>query len=99
MKHVTPREAHTLMQNDVPYIDVRSTVEFANGHPAGAVNIPLVEPDERTGMMSPNPDFIRVVQATYGVDTPLLIGCQVGGRSIRAAQMLESAGVHDVSNV
>jgi hypothetical protein len=29
----------------------------------------------------------------------LLIGCQVGGRSMRAAQMLESFGFSDVTNV
>jgi hypothetical protein len=31
--------------------------------------------------------------------TKLLIGCQVGGRSMRAAAMLESFGFTDVSNV
>ena len=39
--------------------------EFDSGHPAGAVNVPLFEPDEDTGQMTPNPDFVRVMQATF----------------------------------
>ena len=31
------------------YVDVRSTPEFADGHPAGAANVPIFEPDEDTG--------------------------------------------------
>jgi hypothetical protein len=59
------------------------------GHPAGAVNIPLIDRDPRSGQMMPNPDFMQIMQANYPVDTKLLIGCQVGGRSMRA-QMLEA---------
>jgi hypothetical protein len=39
------------------------------------------------------------MQAIFPADAPLLIGCQVGGRSMRAAQMLESFGFSAVSNV
>ena len=49
--------------------------------------------------MVPNPDFVRVMQAAFPADSPLLVGCQVGGRSMRAAQMLESFGFANVSNV
>ena len=87
------------MQQGVTYVDVRSTLEFEQGHPAGALNVPLFEPDEATGQMQPNPDFVRVMQATFPPETRLLMGCQAGGRSMRAAQMLESFGFQDVSNV
>ncbi len=98
-KHATVTEAHTLQAKGHVYVDVRSTREFDQGHPAGAVNIPLLEPDPATGMMQPNPDFIRVMQATFPPETRLLIGCQAGGRSLRAAQMLETFGFDDVTNV
>jgi rhodanese-related sulfurtransferase len=98
-KHVSVTEAHQLIQQGHTYVDVRSTVEFAQAHPAGAVNVPLIEPDEVSGQMQPNPDFIRVMQASFPADAKLLIGCQVGGRSMRAAQMLEAFGFHDVTNV
>jgi rhodanese-related sulfurtransferase len=99
MKHVTVTEAHDLQSQGHVYVDVRSTREFAMGHPKGAVNVPLLEADPATGQMTPNPDFARVMQATFAPDTRLLIGCQAGGRSVRAAQMLEAFGYGDVSNV
>jgi rhodanese-related sulfurtransferase len=98
-KHVSVTDARRLQEEGYTYVDVRSTREFAAGHPAGAVNVPLIEPDEDTGQMMPNPDFVRVMQAIFPPDAKLLIGCQVGGRSMRAAQMLESFGFADVSNV
>jgi rhodanese-related sulfurtransferase len=99
MKHVSVSEAHTLQQQGSTYVDVRSTEEYADGHPAGAVNVPLFEPDEDTGEMQPNADFARVMKGVFATDAPLLIGCQMGGRSMRAAQMLESFGFTNVSNV
>ena len=98
-KNVSVSEAHTLQQAGATYVDVRSSGEYAAGHPAGAVNVPLLERDEHTGQMQPNPDFARVMQANFPADASLLIGCQVGGRSARAAQMLEAFGFADVSNV
>lgn len=99
MKHATVSEAHDLQQHGHTYVDVRSTVEFAQGHPAGAVNVPLLEPDERTGQMAPNPDFMRVMTTVFPRDAKVLLGCQSGGRSMRAAMMLEASGFSDVTNV
>lgn len=98
-KDVSVTEARALQQQGHVYVDVRSTGEFAQGHPAGAVNVPLLEPDEDTGQMAPNPDFVRVMQANFPRDSRLLVGCMVGGRSMRAAQMLEAFGYGDVTNV
>lgn len=92
-------DAHALQQQGYVYIDVRSTGEFLAGHPAEAVNVPLIEPDPDTGQPTPNPDFVRVLQGVFGTDAKLLIGCQVGGRSMRAAQMLRAMGFTDVINV
>jgi rhodanese-related sulfurtransferase len=100
MKHVSVTEAHTLQQQGYIYLDVRSTMEFAEGHPAGAVNVPLIEPDVETGEMQANPDFVRVIQAHFPADARLLVGCAVGGRSVRAAQILEAmGGFTNVANV
>ena len=98
-KHASVTEARQLQEQGYTYVDVRSTHEFAAGHPAGAVNVPLIEPDEDSGQMMPNPDFLRVMKAVFAPDAKLLVGCQVGGRSLRAAQMLESFGYADVTNV
>ena len=94
IKHVGVQEAHDLQATDgYTYVDVRSVPEYENGHPEGAHNVPLLHRDSQTGQMTPNPDFLAVMQANYGSDAKLLIGCQVGGRSFRAAQILSAAGL------
>lgn len=98
MKHVSVTEAHQLQSAGATYVDVRSTREFGTGHPAGAVNVPLLEPDE-SGQMAQNPDFLRVMKAAFAPDTRLLVGCQAGMRSLKASQMLETFGFTDVTNV
>ncbi|MFH1568754.1 MAG: rhodanese-like domain-containing protein [Gemmatimonadota bacterium] len=79
------------------YIDVRSDGEYRNGHPAGAYNIPVMH-REALGMV-PNPDFLTVVTAHFPQDARLLVGCQSGVRSVRAAEALVAAGYTDVANV
>ena len=100
IKDIDVRQARELQQNEgYTYVDVRSVPEFDGGHPAGARNVPLLHRDPATGQMMPNPEFLAVMQANYGADTRLLIGCQMGGRSARAAQILASAGYTGVCNV
>lgn len=100
IKEITPQQAHDTLKADasVVYIDVRSEREFANGHPAGAVNIPVAFPDPARGMMA-NPDFVSVVEKNFSKDRKIIVGCQAGPRSSAAARMLEQAGFHDVSNM
>ena len=98
-KDVSVTEARALQGSGHTYIDVRSAREFAAGHPAGAINVPLIDADPATGQMAPNPDFVRVIKAAFAADAALLVGCQVGGRSARAAQVLESMGFTNVANV
>src|SRR5689334_18599535 len=95
----SPVEAHEQQQKGATLVDVRSTREYNAGHAAGAVNVPLMEHDEDTGQMAPNPDFIRVMQANFPADAPLLLACQGGGRSARAARMLETFGYKHLTNV
>lgn len=98
-RNVTVQEAHQKQREGYTYVDVRSVPEFEAGHPAGAVNVPLLHRDARTGQMIPNPDFVPEMKANFAPDAKLLIGCQVGGRSAQAAQLLAGLGYRDVSNV
>jgi rhodanese-related sulfurtransferase len=91
--------AHAHQQQGATIVDVRSTSEYAAGHPAGALNVPLLEHDEDTGELVPNPDFVRVMQANFAPDTALLLSCRSGARSMRAAQMLEAFGYASLANV
>ena len=100
LKHVDARTAHELQSNDDhTYVDVRSIPEFENGHPAGARNVPLLNRDRQTGQMRPNPEFLAVMQANYPPESKLLIGCQMGGRSAQAGQVLVTAGYQNIANV
>ena len=100
VKHVGVKDAHTLQTDEgYTYVDVRSTPEYDGGHPAGAFNVPLLNLDPATRQMQPNLDFLAVFKATQATDSKLLIGCQMGGRSARAAEILAAAGYTDVSNV
>lgn len=99
VKQVSVSEAQQLQQQGSTYVDVRSQAEFERGHASGAVNVPLLDRDPGSGQMMPNPDFVRVMQANFAADARLLLGCQVGGRSMRASQMLASFGFTDVANV
>ena len=100
VKDITPQQAHELLtaHPDAIYIDVRTEREFANGHPQGAVNIPVAFPDPARGMMV-NSDFVKVVEASFPREKKIVVGCQAGPRSTAAAGMLEKAGFQDVSNL
>jgi rhodanese-related sulfurtransferase len=90
-KKVSPQEAYALMQaGEYRYLDVRSEPEFEQGHPPGALNVPLMH----KGMMgmSPNDKFLSVVEANFPRDAKLIVGCQAGGRSAKAVAALEQAG-------
>jgi len=100
VKEITPQQAHDSLTADagVVYIDVRTEREFANGHPAGAVNIPVAFPDPARGMIA-NPDFVKVVEANFSRDKKIIVGCQAGPRSTAAARMLDQAGYPGISNM
>ena len=80
------KQAHDILTNDtsVVYIDVRTEREFANGHPQGAVNIPVAFPDPARGMMV-NSDFVKVVEANFPREKKIIVGCQAGPRSTAAS--------------
>lgn len=90
IKRVSPAEAKQLMDEGYVYLDVRSEPEFAAGHPAGAHNVPIMHAGPRG--MTPNPDFLPVVEALYARDARLVVGCRSGQRSMRAAEMMIAAG-------
>jgi rhodanese-related sulfurtransferase len=91
---ISPQEASEKLAEGWTYVDVRTTEEFAAGHPPGAVNVPLMHAGG--GGMTPNPDFLRVMGAAFAKEAKIIVGCKVGGRSLRAAQMLSAAGFTSV---
>jgi rhodanese-related sulfurtransferase len=99
IKYVNVQQAHEQQGEGASYIDVRSIPEFQQGHPAGAFNVPLMHADPATHQMRPNTEFLDVIRANFPTDARLVVGCQMGGRSQKAAEILANAGYHDVANV
>jgi rhodanese-related sulfurtransferase len=95
VKRISPEEARDLMDKEgYAYLDVRSVPEFAAGHPTGAYNIPLLHLGPAG--MTPNPDFLAVVEKSFPRDAPLVVGCKAGGRSAKAGAVLAQAGFTSV---
>ncbi len=98
---ITPPEAHQRLSQDTTgvYLDVRTEAEFQAGHPEHAVNIPVIFFDPAAGRPVPNPHFLTVVEATISKEAPVVVGCQAGVRSQRAAEIMQQAGYTQVSNM
>jgi rhodanese-related sulfurtransferase len=101
VKTINPEQAKQILDNDAAaiYIDVRTENEYTGGHVPAAINIPVVWPDPATRQMKPNPDFVKVVSAHVSKDKKIIVGCQMGGRSQLAAELLDKEGFQDVSNM
>lgn len=98
VESVTPQEAKRLMDEEgYTYLDVRTPEEFQQGHPKGALLIPAFF--RGPGGFEPNPDFLSMAQKHLPKDQRLVVGCQSGGRSARACEMLQSVGYANVLNV
>ena len=101
IRQTTPPEAYATLGREpgAVYLDVRTEQEFEAGHPAGACNVPVVLFDPAGGPGKPNPEFLAVVSRTIPPGTKLLVGCQAGGRSQHACELLARAGYTDLTNV
>jgi len=97
VKQVTPAEADALMKEGWIYLDVRSIPEFEGGHPAGAVNVPLLH--MAGGRMAPNAAFQSVIDGNFAKDAKIVVGCKAGPRSRQAAALLEAAGYSNLVEV
>jgi rhodanese-related sulfurtransferase len=100
IKQQNPPEAYETLNHHpgALYLDVRTEGEFAAGHAAGAINIPVMVA-KGPGQMQLNPEFLDVAEKVLPRDKKLVVGCMAGGRSQRACEMLEEAGFTDLTNV
>ena len=100
IKQAEPPQAHEILKSnpEAIYLDVRTEPEFAQGHPDGAINVPVVF-IKGPGQMELNGEFVEVVAKTLPREKKLVVGCLAGGRSQRACELLEAAGYADLTNV
>jgi rhodanese-related sulfurtransferase len=73
--------------DNIVVLDVRGETEYADGHVAGAVNLPL-------GNMK-DPGSMANIQETDN----LYVHCAGGYRSVIAASLLKRQGIHNLRNV
>lgn len=88
---LSPAEAHAKMKDEgFVYVDVRTEEEFAAGHPEGAYNVPLML--RGAAGMTPNEAFLGVMERVFEKSAPIVVGCKLGNRSLRAAKALLASG-------
>ena len=93
-ERIDVKQAREIMEadKDAVYIDVRTEEEFAEGHPEGAINIPIGTPNPLMQRIDPNADFLDVVRASVPEHTPIVVGCRAGPRAELAANVLSQNG-------
>jgi rhodanese-related sulfurtransferase len=97
--NLTPQQAWAMLQNDASalLVDVRTQMEHTYvGHPIGAVHIPWKEAPS----WEINPYFVaEVSKRVDNPETPILLLCRSGQRSLSAARALEDAGYKHLVNI
>lgn len=96
-RSVTPEEAAQLLGEGYVYVDVRSEPEFEAGHVPGALNVPISH--QGAAGLTPNPEFLAVMQQAFGKGEKLVVGCKAGGRSKKATDQLAQAGFTELSDM
>jgi glyoxylase-like metal-dependent hydrolase (beta-lactamase superfamily II) len=77
--------AETAKRGGIQFVDVRRPAEYANGHAAGALNIPLDRLEREVDRLDPS--------------VPTYVICQSGYRSSLGTSILENAGFKEIYNV
>lgn len=83
------------MEEERPIIDVRPAAMYDAGHIPGAVNLPLVRPED--GSMVPDEEIVQAMEAQgVGPEDDVVLYCQTGYHAALAAQTLAHEGYEDI---
>ncbi len=99
IENLNPQQTWDFLQQNsaAVLIDVRTKMEHLFvGHPQKAIHIPWKEaPDWQQ-----NPNFVaQVRQVATNPNTPILLLCRSGQRSLEAAALLEQSGYTNLINI
>nr|AFK38877.1 unknown [Lotus japonicus] len=94
---VPVRVAHELLLAGHKYLDVRTPEEFDAGHAPGAINIPYMF---KVGSgMTKNSNFVKEASSQFRKEDEIIVGCQLGKRSMMAATDLLASGFTGVTDI
>ena len=95
IKTIESERVEEAQAESVPLVDVRPASMFDAGHIPGAVNVPLVVPED--GSMVPDDQLVAAVEAA-GVQPgdDVVLYCQTGLHAGLAADTLAKSGFTDV---
>ncbi len=80
---------------NIPLIDVRPAIMYEQGHIPGALNVPLVNPED--GSMIPDESLIAAIKkAGVKPDDDVVLYCQTGLHAGLAADTLAKEGFTDI---
>ncbi len=99
IENLNPTQSWQFMQDNpaAVMVDVRTAIEHSFvGHPPGALPIAW---KEFPGMRLNEAFVEHVKQAVPDMDTPLLLLCRSGQRSVDAAKALEAEGYRHLINI
>lgn len=86
-KNVNVKEAQTLINDSAFVLDVRSRLEFSNGHIDNASNIDVEELEKNIIDLIPNKE------------RKIVVYCQSGNRSMKASEILVKLGYKNIYNL
>ena len=97
---LTATEAAAKLQAELDAIllDVRPPSWYAQGHAAGAYNLPIFDVDA-AGEKIENPQFVEQAAELFGKERPIITICNAGPRSQQATGLLLEAGFSDVADI
>ncbi len=101
-RQLAPQRVRELLESSdgYRYLDVRTISEFRKGHIPGACNIPVAHiANPELANWSVNGQFLAVARANFPLDSPLIVGCRSGRRSVVATQIMIEAGHSRVYNL
>lgn len=87
MKNITPEEAQDFINQGATVLDVRTKDEYNEGHIENATNIDFYEPtfEENLKKLDKSKEYV--------------VHCKSGGRSAKAADLMDKLGFPSVCNV
>ncbi|KAK8490946.1 hypothetical protein V6N13_031780 [Hibiscus sabdariffa] len=94
---VTVMAAKDLLGSNHCYLDVRTPEEYNKSHIDNAFHVPYMFFTQQGKVK--NPEFLKEVSSILKKDDLIIVGCNSGGRALRACVDLVNAGYEHVSNM